>query len=253
VSGLSSSDRPPGRPVGSVPGLAGPGNRLRRRVQEDDAVESLEVRAIAVERLTFFADAVIAIAITLLALDLPVPTGETNRDVLHFVGEHYLEYLAFLISFLVVGAHWRGHHRTFRYVTLLGGQLPRLTMYWLLMQVITPFATRVLTGEGAFQTRFIFYALVQATAALTFLLMLRELRRHGLLRADTPASVITDAIWRTGILATAFLISIPFSFVSKAAAYLCWIAIPITRGLVRRVATTRRQAGRTADRRSTPP
>ena len=130
------------------------------RVREDDAVESLEVRAIAVERLTFFADAVIAIAITLLALDLPVPTGETNRELLHSVGEHYPEYIAFLISFLVVGAHWRGHHRTFRYVTLLGGQLPRLTMYWLLMQVITPFATRVLTSDGAFQARFIFWIAV---------------------------------------------------------------------------------------------
>jgi hypothetical protein len=117
--------------------------RRAHDVREDDAVESLEVRAIAVERLTFFADAVIAIAITLLALDLPVPTGETNRELLRSVGEHFPEYLAFLVSFLVVGAHWRGHHRTFRYVTMLGGQLPRLTMYWLLMLVITPFATRV--------------------------------------------------------------------------------------------------------------
>jgi uncharacterized membrane protein len=227
--------------------------RRAHDVREDDAVESLEVRAIAVERLTFFADAVIAIAITLLALDLPVPTGETNRELLRSVGEHFPEYLAFLVSFLVVGAHWRGHHRTFRYVTMLGGQLPRLTMYWLLMLVITPFATRVLTGDGAFQARFIFYALVQATAALTFILMLRQIKRHDLLRADTPANMIMDATWRAGIIAAAFLISIPFSFVSKAVAYGCWILIPVTRGLVRRAAATRRRAGRTAGRRSTRP
>jgi TMEM175 potassium channel family protein len=215
------------------------------RVREDDEVESLEVRAIAVERLTFFADAVIAIAITLLALDLPVPTGGTNRELLHSVGEHYPEYIAFLISFLVVGAHWRGHHRTFRYVTLLGGQLPRLTMYWLLMQVITPFATRVLTAGGAFQVRFTFYALVQASAALVFLLMLQQLRRHRLLRADTPQSIITDATWRGALLAAAFLISIPFSFVSKPVAYGCWALIPLSRGLVRGAITTRRRADRT--------
>jgi uncharacterized membrane protein len=221
------------------------------RLSEDDAVESLEVRAIAVERLTFFADAVIAIAITLLALDLPVPTGETNRELLHSVGEHIPSYLAFLVSFLVVGAHWRGHHRVFRYVTLLGGQLPRLTMYWLLMQVITPFATRVLTASGAFQVRFTFYALVQATSGLIFLLMLRELRRHRLTRADTPPSVLTDATWRTSVLAAAFLISIPFSFVSKPIAYGCWALIPLSRGLVHRVVATRRRAGRTAGRPST--
>ncbi|HEY7271471.1 MAG TPA: TMEM175 family protein [Actinoplanes sp.] len=227
--------------------------RRAEHLSDDDEVEALEVRAIAVERLTFFADAVIAIAITLLALDLPVPTGETNRELLHSVGEHSPEYIAFLISFLVVGAHWRGHHRTFRYVTTLGGQLARLTMYWLLMQVITPFATRVLTENGAFQVRFTFYALVQATAAVIFLLMLRELRRHRLTRADTPASMLTDAAWRTSLLAAAFLISIPFSFISKPVAYACWAVIPLTRGLVRRAVTTRRRAGRTEDRRSTRP
>jgi hypothetical protein len=48
-------------------------------VRDDDAVESLEVRAIAVERLTFFADAVIAIAITLLALVHLLRTGTGHR------------------------------------------------------------------------------------------------------------------------------------------------------------------------------
>jgi uncharacterized membrane protein len=229
-------------------------DELREEVREDDAVESFEVRAIAVERLNFFADAVIAIAITLLALDLPVPTGETNRDVLHFVGDHYPEYLAFLISFIVIGAHWRGHHHTFRYVTALGGRLRQLTMYWLLMQVITPFATRVLTGEGAFQARFTFYALVQAVASLMFLLMVWDVRRHGLFRADTPARVISSASWRTGTLAAAFLVSIPLSFVGQAVAYGCWIVIPYTELLARRIIiANRRRAGRTEDRRSTRP
>ena len=111
----------------------------------------------------------------------------------------------------------------------------------------------MLTENGAFQVRFTFYALVQATAGLIFLLMLRDLRRHRLLRADTPASMLTDATWRTALLAAAFLISIPVSFVSKPVAYGCWALIPLTRGLVRRVVTTRRRAGRTEGRRSTRP
>src|SRR5918997_5982049 len=60
------------------------------------------------ERLTFFSDAVVAIAITLLALGLPVPEGGTAAEVLRSLADRRYEYLAFLVGFLVVAAHWRG-------------------------------------------------------------------------------------------------------------------------------------------------
>jgi uncharacterized membrane protein len=143
-------------------------------------------KAVAAERLTFFSDAVIAIAITLLALELPVPHGATNQELLHSVAEDRGEYLAFLISFVVIGAHWSGHHRVFRHVETMGGRLSILTLLWLLMQVITPFATKVLNGDGAFQARFTFYASVQVVAGLLFMAMVLTIRRHDLLREDSP-------------------------------------------------------------------
>src|SRR4051812_13800152 len=169
-------------------------------------------RAVAAERLTFFADAVIAIAITLLALDLWVPEGTTNRELLHSAYVHRADYIGFLISFYVIGAHWSGHHRVFRYVTRLGGRLSILTLLWLLMQVVTPFATRVLTGGGAFQPRFILYAVVQALAGLFFLLMVRQIQVHRLYRPDIPKDRFADAYFGTGSMAAAFLISIPLAF-----------------------------------------
>lgn len=51
----------------------------------------------------------IAIAITLLALALPVPNttdNTTNAQLLHALREQWGEYFAFLISFLVIGNHW---------------------------------------------------------------------------------------------------------------------------------------------------
>jgi uncharacterized membrane protein len=198
----------------------------------------VEVRAIAAERLTFFADAVIAIAITLLALELPRPDGDTNAEVLRSVAEHREEYIAFLISFVVIGAHWSGHHRVFRYVTSLNGRLGTLSLYWLLMQVVTPFATKVITGDGAFQVRFIFYAVVQAIASLLFLLMIREIRRAHLYRPGTPPRMFTYGMLRTGVLAVAFLVSIPVAFFTEYA-YVCWAAIPVARMIVERIARRR--------------
>jgi uncharacterized membrane protein len=191
-------------------------------------------RAIAAERLTFFADAVIAIAITLLALELHVPEGRTNHDVLHDVYLNRGEYISFVISFYVIGFYWMHHHKVFRYVTVLGGRLVFLTLLWLFVLVLTPFATRVLSGDGGFQVRFVFYAVVQAMAGLLWLLMILQVQRNNIYRSDTPPDLFRNAYFGTGGLAAGFLVSIPFAFFVPDQAFDFWIAVPIVTALVRR-------------------
>ncbi len=118
---------------------------------EEAAERAVEQRFMTAERLVFFSDAVVAIALTLLALELPVPTGATNQELLRSVSENFDEYLAFLISFAVISGQWRGHDRTFAHVTHLAGRLIGFNMLWLLTIVITPFATKVLTGGRRFR------------------------------------------------------------------------------------------------------
>lgn len=198
----------------------------------------IEVRAIAAERLTFFADAVIAIALTLLALDLTPPSGATNAEFFHSLAEHNEEYQAFLISFLVIAGHWASHHRIFRYVTHLDGRLTMLTMLWLLMQVTTPFATRVITEGGALQARFGLYAVVQIIADLLFMSMMREIQVHHMYRDDTPPGLFRSTYLRLAALAGGFAISIPLSFVTLYS-YLVWIAVPVAMHWTHRVADLR--------------
>lgn len=177
------------------------------------------------ERLTFFVDAVLAIAITLLALDLPLPTGGTNRDLLHSLAGHRDDYLAFAISYVVIWGHWSSHHRLFRHVENLGGALTQLTMVWLMMMVLTPFATRTLTGDGAYGIRFTLYATVQFVAGVMYMLIIREIARHHLLRPGADLAALRLGYIRTGVIITAYLVSIPVAFVTKYA-YGVWIAIP---------------------------
>jgi uncharacterized membrane protein len=192
----------------------------------DAEAASLEAELVAAERMIFFADAVVAIAITLLAIGLPLPHGVSNGQVLRSLWDHRAEYLVFLISFVVIGNYWAAHRRLFRYVVRLGGHLSGLNMAWLLMMVITPFATRVLSGDGGFAVRFTFYALVQVTAAVCLLLMAREIARYDLLRAGTPKSVTTRGQLPTLTIIAMFLVSIPVSFFTEWA-YACWVAIPL--------------------------
>ncbi|MGW4061674.1 TMEM175 family protein [Amycolatopsis sp. NPDC004747] len=190
-----------------------------------------ESRGIAAERLTFFSDAVVAIAITLLALELPPPEGATNAELLRSLGHHQSEYVSFLISFVVIGGHWRAHHRLFNYVTTLGGGLARLTFGWLLTQVIMPFATRVLAEDGVFEFRFVFYALVQVVALTLFLLMAWQIQRNHLYRADTPPELFGAVYRGVGAMAAAFAVSIPVAFFTHWA-YACWIVVPIVANLL---------------------
>ena len=58
----------------------------------------------AADRLILFSDAVVAIAITLLAIDLPLPEGGTVSEFWASVRHDSTHYLAFLISFFVIAA-----------------------------------------------------------------------------------------------------------------------------------------------------
>jgi uncharacterized membrane protein len=196
--------------------------------------ETVDVRAIAVERLTFFADAVIAIAITLLALDLPVPQGNSNAAMWHSAMAHGEAYLAFAISFLVISRRWAAHHQIFRYVTHLDGRLRGLTMAWLFTQIVTPFATRVIVGEGAFQFRFGFYVLVQLVSQAVFTLMVREVESRHLYRDDTPPDLFRRTYFRELGMAVGFVVAVPVSFFTQWA-YACWALGPLVLHRIRRL------------------
>ena len=206
--------------------------------------EPEEAGLVSPERLIYFSDAVIAIAITLLALELPVPTGaDAHGDtaVLHFLRDHSGEYLAFLISFTVVAMQWLAHQRLFRYATGLVGGVIQWNLVWLLMIVVMPFTTKMLTSDvDAYEVQFSMYAANQALAALFLVLAFTGLRRRGLLRAEIPAKAITEPLeWMVTILVV-FTLSIPIAFVTHWAS-LCWILLPVVRAavrLIRRATTT---------------
>lgn len=197
------------------------------------------------ERLIFFCDAVVAIAITLLALDLHVPEGGSDREFWHDAVVHNNDYISFLISFAVIGNYWMGHHRLFGYVTRTSGPLMRWNMLWLLTIVATPFATRIIVDDGALSARITVYALAQVLAATFFLLAVVEVHRKGLLREDTPPSVIAASYRPTVIVIVVFLLSIPLAYVAGRWAYACWAAMPVI-NRIWVLLTDRRSRSRTA-------
>ena len=206
-----------------------------------------ELESRAVDRLIFFSDAVVAIAITLLAIDLPVPAGHTLSMFWASVRDNEDRYLAFLVSFAAIAAAWGDHHDAFRYTRRMDQRLRTLNMAWLLMIVITPFATRLLTvgsheGPEVHAVRFGFYALVQSLTSVIMIVILRHMAsRHQ--APGAPSSALNRVAWRSHSLALGFGLSIPVFFATTSA-WVLWIVIPLLTRTVHRLRERKRLSPR---------
>ncbi len=98
-------------------------------------------------RLIAFADAVVAIALTLLVLPLVDIANDLREydetSVAEVVSDHSLEITSFFVSFVVIWVLWRQHHRTMEYFRSYDSVLINLHFVWLLTIVVLPFATAI--------------------------------------------------------------------------------------------------------------
>jgi uncharacterized membrane protein len=232
--------------MGSVSGAGEPPpDRADGRLSADVAAD-FETRG--VDRLSLFSDAVIAIAITLLAIELPVPSGDTAAALWASVRHEDGHYVAFLISFAVIAASWSDHHDLFRCLTRVDARLRTLNSVWLMMIVLNPFATRLLTARGhpttdAHALRFGFYALLQVLDAALMLAMLRHMRSRQQ-APDTPPAVTIKITYESCVFIVCFGLSIPLLFATSYA-WALWIVLPLSmRRLHRLHPQLRRRFGR---------
>ena len=208
--------------------------------------DQIDYDARAADRLTLFSDAVVAIAITLLAIDLPVPHGHTVSEFWASVRDESGHYAAFLISFFVIAAAWGDHHGIFRYVRRVDIRLRTINNFWLLMIVLNPFATRLLTVSGAetlqvHALRFGFYALLQVLASAAMFAALMHMVSHQL-APDLPQGVAIDLARQSFNLILGFGLSIPAFFVWRNA-WIMWIVVPLLVSRWRHIRRRKRNRG----------
>lgn len=131
------------------------------------------------ERVVNFCDAVFAIVITLLAIELRLPGSELIERVGadHAWGETLGLLLSYLISFFVTGLFWVGHMLTWKHVRRVNGKLVWLALLQLFFVVLMPFATRQVSEH------FVFYALVLTGISLFSWLVRRAVVAQEDLRA----------------------------------------------------------------------
>jgi uncharacterized membrane protein len=93
-------------------------------------------------RLEMFSDGVFAIAITLLVLEIPPP--EDTHGLAHKLGELWPSYVAYVVSFLLIGLVWANHHTMFEHIVRADRPLLFLNVLLLLDVAFLPFPTAVM-------------------------------------------------------------------------------------------------------------
>ena len=208
---------------------------------DDPAAMERRVSFSAAERLMFFSDAVVAIAITLLALELPVPAGDTAAAMGRDLASHANEFVAFLISFVVIASHWVVHYQVFRYVRRAPRGLVGLNLIWLLLIIVTPFTTRVLNVGTVNLFSFSLYALTQACEFALFSIMVQVIISGGHVQGGTDPRRLRTNLLHTVPMALAFALSVPLYLLVQQAAFALWFAVPVGSGVWGRVAVRRRR------------
>jgi uncharacterized membrane protein len=178
-----------------------------------------------IDRLVFFSDAVFAIAMTLLALAIHLPqgaAGSNDAQLLRQLLEIWPQYLAYGLSFTVIGFYWVGHHRRFRLIERYDRRFLLINLFLLMAIAFVPFPTSVLSENGG-RVATIFYALTMIWTGLLFAGQWAYAAHHRrLVSAEASDRLLRWELWAALFVPLVFLVSIGVALVNPGLARLTW-------------------------------
>jgi uncharacterized membrane protein len=181
------------------------------------------------DRIVFFSDAVFAIAITLLVLEIQVP-DLPEESVAEELGASLLalwpKYLGYVISFLSIAVFWNIHHKIFREVRGYDGWLIFLNFLFLMFVAFLPFPTALLGEYGDYQLPVAIYAGTLAVGRLLLTAIYWYVTSGNRFVDDTLGPKTVQFFLIRGLtLPVIFLLSILVSFFSVGAAIGSWVLL----------------------------
>jgi uncharacterized membrane protein len=188
-----------------------------------------------VERLVYFSDAVMAIAMTLLVVDLRLPETLTQtasdadlRAVLADLGPRFL---SVALSFMVIAVWWNGHHRLFRTLARSDGRIVLLNFVFLAAIAFLPFPTNLIGRFVNLPTAVALYAATNLVAGTALLAMRWRADRRGFIPTEDPLERRRRLVM-AALAPIAFAVTIPLAFVDATLAALSWtLLVPAVLGV----------------------
>ena len=187
-----------------------------------------------VERLLTLSDGVVAIAITLLVLQLNVPPppqlaaqADSAAELASKLGQGADQLVSYVISFYVIALFWLVHHRVFRRITGQQEGLAWWNFAFLFTITVMPFTSDLLGKYSANPLAIDIFAVNLLAATLATQLTVVYGRRKNLLITETEPRETQAARMRVAASAFVIVFSIGLAWVNTGAAKYCWLLLAV--------------------------
>ncbi|RFA08795.1 hypothetical protein B7R54_05800 [Subtercola boreus] len=181
------------------------------------------------ERLQYFSDAVFAIALTLLVLEIALPEIQdpTNLTINEGLLDLWPKFLAYALSFGVIAINWAGHHRKFAVTTGFDAGVVWIDLLLLFLIAFLPFPTSLLSDYPGYVTPVILYAAIVSAISLVQFWLWSYAYRKSFLDERIDRSIYRMVRADLLVVPVVFIVSIPiallpFDWAAFAAMYF-WI------------------------------
>lgn len=172
-------------------------------------------------RLEAFSDGVLAIAITIMVLEMKVPHGESWNDLLNLAPVFF----SYVLSFIYVGIYWNNHHHMFHAVNKVNGKILWANLHLLFWLSMVPFVTGWI-GENSFSTiPMAVYGFVLLMAAIAYAIL-----QKVIVESQGSVSVLKKALGtdlKGKISPVLYLAAIGLAWVSPAVSGVIYIFIAL--------------------------
>ena len=211
---------------------------------EDDS----EGRWYDVSRVVMFSDAVFAVAITLLVLNIlpfaDFASSPSAEKIVSLLGSStfLFQLFSYVLSFSIIGIYWQRHHWIFRHIIKADGGLLWLNLTLLLFIVFLPFPTNLLGRYGGTSVVVALYAgVLVMLSAVQLLLWEYATIHHRLVRPSLEQNTIVYLRMRMLLPVPILAISIGLAFINPYLAEAVWLAMLLVSPLVLRRFRPRRK------------
>jgi len=186
-------------------------------------------------RIVAFTDGVMAVAITLLVLNLEVPdvrSDELDEALRDLDGS----FLAYVLTFALIGRFWVIHHNLFETLERFDGLMMVLNLLFLMLIALMPFGMDLVDTYPDTSIAIATFAVILSMASLTHWTLTAHSLRSDFVHPEKVGDTHRFGnIVSLGVPAV-FLLSVPVAFVSPLLAELMWAATVVLRGPLRGLA-----------------